>query len=64
MRDSGFDNSGSCFDKHGTPSGEGARFNELPPGDDISKQSVRMINKMRMNKITPITYPGDSGFSE
>lgn len=49
--------------KKGTPSGEGAMFNKLPPGDDIDNQEVAEISKgMPMKKITPLGY-GD-GFKE
>jgi hypothetical protein len=35
----GFRTSG-FINKKGTPSGEGAKFNKLPPGDDITNQEV------------------------
>lgn len=62
LDDPGFDASGSCFYKHGTPYGEAAMFNQLPPGPDISDQKYALINEMPFKSITDLGYPGDGGF--
>lgn len=49
--------------KKGTPSGEGAKFNVMPPGEYIEDQPDADIREMPMKKITPLGYPG-SGFDE
>lgn len=47
------------LDKGGTPYGEAAKFNFLPPGMDISNQENAEINMMPLRKITAESYPGD-----
>lgn len=56
--------------KKGTPSGESAMFNKLPPGDQIGNQVNSDLAgpegaeaNMPMKKITPLGYPG-SGAKE
>lgn len=57
IQDSGY------LDKKGTPSGEGAMFNRLPPGTNIEDQKVADIREMKMrNYEGGYSYPGDSGF--
>lgn len=58
----GFQTSG-YIDKKGTPSGESARFNRLPPGDDIDDQVVADIRNMPMKRVVAQSYPGD-GWSD
>jgi hypothetical protein len=45
--------------KKGTPSGESAKFNKLPPGMDIEDQSVCDIRAMPMKTVVNLGYPGD-----
>lgn len=59
---SGFQTSG-YLDKKGTPYGEGAKFNLMPPGMDIANQEVCDIRDMPMKTITESGYAGDGGFS-
>ena len=59
----GFDTTG-YIDKQGTPYGEAAKFNFLPPGMDISNQENAEIYDMPMKKITAMSYPGDGWGSE
>jgi hypothetical protein len=47
------------IDKGGTPYGEAAKFNFLPPGMDISNQENAEIHDMPLRKITEESYPGD-----
>lgn len=47
------------LDKKGTPSGEGAMFNYLPPGQEIEKQANAEINSMPYRKVIEESYPGD-----
>lgn len=47
------------LDKGGTPYGEAAKFNFLPPGMDISNQMNAEINQMKLYKVTEESYPGD-----
>jgi len=47
------------LDKQGTPYGEGAKFNFLPPGMDISNQENAEIHEMPLRKLTAESYPGD-----
>ena len=47
------------LDKGGTPFGEAAKFNFLPPGMDISNQENVEINEMPLRKIVAESYPGD-----
>lgn len=46
-------------DKNGTPFGESAKFNFLPPGMDINNQENAEIHDMPMRKLTSESYPGD-----
>ena len=55
---SGFQTSG-YIDKKGTPYGEAAKFNFLPPGMDIADQENAEINNMPLRKLTSESYPGD-----
>lgn len=55
---SGFQTSG-YIDKKGTPSGEMAKFNVMPPGYDISNQPMADIRDMPMVKLVDTSYPGD-----
>jgi hypothetical protein len=47
------------LDKGGTPYGEAAKFNFLPPGMDISNQENAEIHSMPLRKLTEESYPGD-----
>lgn len=47
------------LDKQGTPYGEAAKFNYLPPGMDISNQMNAEIHDMPMRKLVAESYPGD-----
>lgn len=47
------------INKKGTPYGESAMFNKMPPGMDISNQDVTDQNDMPMKKLTDTSYPGD-----
>jgi hypothetical protein len=58
----GFTADGSHLFKHGTPYGEQAIFNYLPPGMDISRQANALINEMPLKLITDMQYPGDGAF--
>jgi hypothetical protein len=58
----GFDASGGWITKKGTPYGEAAMFNQLPPGMDISAQQYSDIRDMPLKKVTSISYPGDGAF--
>ena len=61
LDDPGFDASGDCFVKKGTPYGEGAMFNQLPPGPDINDQAYAAINDMPLRTYGGgVTYPGDT----
>jgi hypothetical protein len=62
LDDPGLDASGGCFVKHGTPYGESAMFNQLPPGQDISDQTLLLIHPMPLRKITAMGYPEDGAF--
>ncbi len=57
---SGFQaDSGAYLVKKGTPYGEGAKFNFLPPGMDISNQENVDIRNMELKKVVDTSYPGD-----
>jgi len=57
IKDSGY------LTKKGTPSGEGAKFNMLPPGTNIDDQKVADIREQPMkNWSGGQSYPGDGGF--
>jgi hypothetical protein len=45
--------------KKGTPYGEAAKFNMMPPGMDISNQEMCDIRNMPLKKIMDMSYPGD-----
>jgi hypothetical protein len=62
LDDPGFEADGTSFFKHGTPYGEAAYFNQLPPGPDIGDQKYALINNMPLKMITMMGYPGDGGF--
>lgn len=47
------------LDKQGTPYGEAAKLNFLPPGMDISNQENAEIHAMPLRKIISESYPGD-----
>lgn len=48
------------LDKKGTPSGMDARFNQLPPGSDITDQKVADIRPMELKVYKGgIDFPGD-----
>ena len=58
----GIDDSG-YIEKKGTPSGESAKFNALPPGMNIENQEVAHIEPMEMKTFKGgLSYPGDGGF--
>ena len=58
----GFDAEARYLFKHGTPYGELAMFNQLPPGMDIDDQNFVLINDMPLKMVTMIGYPGDGAF--
>jgi hypothetical protein len=62
LDDPGFDASGNCWYKFGTPYGEKAMFNQLPPGPDITDQDYILINEMPLKRVTMMGYPGDGAF--
>ena len=47
------------MDKNGTPYGEGAKFNFLPPGMDINNQENAEIHDMPLRLLVGVRYPGD-----
>lgn len=55
---SGFEDSGYIV-KKGTPYGESAKFNYLPPGMDIDNQEIVDIRSMPYKELTDLSYPGD-----
>lgn len=59
----GFDTAG-YIDKQGTPHGESAMFNHMPPGMDITNQAMTEQYAMPMKKLTGLSYPGDGGFAD
>ena len=62
LDDPGFSADGRHIFKHGTPYGQDAIFNYLPPGMDISNQKNKLINEMPLKKVTMMGYPGDGAF--
>lgn len=54
----GFETSG-YIDKKGTPYGDGAMFNSLPPGMEISDQAVSDQRPMPMKTVVSESFPGD-----
>ena len=55
---SGFQTDGYIV-KKGTPYGEAAKFNYLPPGMDIDNQENKDIRSMPYVEVTEQSYPGD-----
>ncbi len=55
---SGFETSG-YLDKKGTPYGEAAKLNFLPPGMDITKQEMTDQRDMPLKKVVAESYAGD-----
>jgi len=47
------------LEKNGTPYGENAKLNFLPPGMDISNQEIAEIHQMPMRMVVDVSYPGD-----
>jgi hypothetical protein len=47
------------IDKKGTPSGMDAKFNKLPPGENIENQECADVRSLPYKEITPLGYPGD-----
>jgi hypothetical protein len=47
------------LDKNGTPYGEDAKFNFLPPGMEITNQENAEIHAMPLRKLVEESYPGD-----
>ena len=57
-------NDSGYIDKKGTPSGESAKFNYLPPGMNIDDQDcadIRSLGEVKTFK-GGLSYPGDGGF--
>ena len=52
------------LDKGGTPYGEAAKFNYMPPGMEIDNQVNSEINEMKLYKVTSESYPGDGWMPE
>ena len=48
------------LDKQGTPYGENARFNHMPPGMDISNQDMAEIHQMPIKFLLDPNGYGDS----
>lgn len=60
---SGFtSDTGSYIVKKGTPYGEAAKLNMMPPGMNIEDQLVADIREMPMRKLVGLDYPGDGAF--
>lgn len=47
------------IDKKGTPNGESAKFNAMPPGQDIDDQKLADIHEMPLKTVVSLGYPGD-----
>ena len=61
LDDPGLDASGGCFRKWGTPFGEAAMFNQLPPGPDINDQAYLHFNTMPLQLyMGGVTYDSDT----
>lgn len=57
---SGFDgNTANYIVKKGTPYGEAAKLNFLPPGMDISNQEMKDIRNMEFKTLVDTSFPGD-----
>jgi hypothetical protein len=54
----GFQTSG-YIDKQGTPHGDSAAFNKMPPGMDITNQETIEYYDMPFKKLVATSYPGD-----
>lgn len=54
----GFETSG-YITKKGTPYGEAAKLNFLPPGMDITNQEITDQRNLKLKEITARGYPGD-----
>jgi hypothetical protein len=55
---SGFQTDGYIV-KKGTPYGESAKFNYLPPGMDIDNQENKDIRSMPYKEVVEQSFPGD-----
>lgn len=55
---SGFRTTG-YLDKKGTPYGEAAKFNFLPPGMEITNQENADIRDLPMKQLVNESFPGD-----
>ena len=55
---SGFETDG-YIDKKGTPYGEAAKFNLMPPGMDISNQVMSDQRNLPLKKLVEESYAGD-----
>jgi hypothetical protein len=61
LDDPGLDANGGCFHKWGTPYGEAAMFNQLPPGPDINDQAYALIHEMPLELYHGgVTYASDT----
>ena len=63
MKGSNYENSpgfikSGYINKKGTPSGEKAMFNELPPGENIEKQRVSAVKESASKPLKRLTPPG------
>lgn len=47
------------LDKKGTPYGEAAKLNLMPPGMEIADQEITDQRTMPMKRVTSESYPGD-----
>lgn len=57
VKDSGY------LDKKGTPHGDTAFFNTLPPGSDLTDQALADIREQPLKTWTGgLSFPGDGGF--
>lgn len=41
------------------PSGENAKFNHMPPGQDIANQDMLTVHEMPVKTVVSESYPGD-----
>ncbi len=55
----GFSKGMSYINKKGTPEGDGASFNMMPPGMDIDDQKVADIRDLPLKEVVSTSYPGD-----
>jgi hypothetical protein len=57
---SGFEGNTSAYiTKKGTPYGEAAKLNFMPPGMDIGDQDITDQRNMPLKKLVAESYPGD-----